>query len=451
MALSDSRWQRTLTLCALYVAQGVPWGFMLITLPAYLSYKYKVGDDEIGQLTAIILVPWSFKLIWAPLMDTYTIRSMGRRRPWIIGAELMMALTLLGFLFVGNPSENLKFILYMYFIHNCFASLQDVCTDALAVDILPANEQGQMNGLMWGSKLIGKGIGAWSLSLILNKWGMEACVAVQIAILLVIMLIPILMLEREGERRFPWSSGQASGSGASNMRNPREVFRAFIKAFSLTTTLVYALFTLSNLIGSGINEVITKTLYTQHLNPVWTDVEYSTASGLYSMGTIIIGAVLGGILGDRFGRRKILMFGFGGYGLVALIFAASPGMWNERWFAMTYLLSFETLNAIASVGFLSMAMRISWSSSAAIVFTTYMTLSNVSHVCGNWLAGPVRRMMTFPESGESANIVSYELSYCLVGIVTLLPLLLLVLVRTDQVDAATKVDSSARSSDAEEG
>jgi hypothetical protein len=145
------------------------------------------------------------------------------------------------------------------------------------------------------------------------------------------------------------------------------------------------------------------------------------------------------------------MFGFGGYGLVALIFAASPGMWNERWFAMTYLLSFETLNAIASVGFLSMAMRISWSSSAAIVFTTYMTLSNVSHVCGNWLAGPVRRMMTFPESGESANIVSYELSYCLVGIVTLLPLLLLVLVRTDQVDAATKVDSSARSSDAEEG
>ena len=62
MALSDSRWQRTLTLCALYVAQGVPWGFMLITLPAYLSYKYKVGDGEIGQLTAIILVPWSKKL-----------------------------------------------------------------------------------------------------------------------------------------------------------------------------------------------------------------------------------------------------------------------------------------------------------------------------------------------------------------------------------------------------
>ena len=93
MALTESRWQRVLMLCALYVAQGVPWGFMLITLPAYLAYKFEVSTGDIGELKAIILIPWSFKLIWAPIMESYTIRSMGRRRPWIIGAELMMALT----------------------------------------------------------------------------------------------------------------------------------------------------------------------------------------------------------------------------------------------------------------------------------------------------------------------------------------------------------------------
>ena len=37
------------------------------------GYNYNVGDDEIGKLKAIILVPWSFKLIWAPLMDTFTM------------------------------------------------------------------------------------------------------------------------------------------------------------------------------------------------------------------------------------------------------------------------------------------------------------------------------------------------------------------------------------------
>src|SRR5262245_3854727 len=110
MSLVESRWQRTLTLCALYVAQGVPWGFMLITLPAWLSYTFKVSDTEIGNLKAIILVPWSFKLIWAPIVDSVTIRSMGRRRPWILGAELMMAATLLGFIGLSDPKGQLNYI-----------------------------------------------------------------------------------------------------------------------------------------------------------------------------------------------------------------------------------------------------------------------------------------------------------------------------------------------------
>ena len=111
-------------------------------------------------------------------------------------------------------------------------------------------------------------------------------------------------------------------------------------------------------------------------------------------------------------------------------------MWNERWFTMSYILSYETFSAIASVGFLSMAMRISWTKSAAIVFTTYMTLSNVSHICGNWLAAPVRRLLTLSHYGESADIVSYELTFWFVGIVTLIPLLLLIFVRTEKIDRA---------------
>ena len=436
MAMADSRWQRIATLCALYVAQGVPWGFMLITLPAYLAYRYQIGEGEIGKLTAIILIPWSFKLIWAPLMDSFTIRSMGRRRPWIIGAELMMAVTLLGFVGLSDPSQQLRLILTMYFLHNCFASLQDVCTDALAVDILPREEQGRMNGLMWGSKLVGKGVGAWALSHVLNFGGIEACVAVQVVLLLGIMLVPMLILERSGEKRFPWSAGQASGAAGSTARNPGEVFGAWVRAFSITTTLAYIAFTLAKLIGVGINEVVTKTLYTQKLDPRWTDLEFSTVSGLYATGPIIVGAVLGGFLADRFGRRWILTIGFGGYGLVAIVFAACPGLWSERWFATSYVMSSETLNAVGSVGFLSMAMRISWTKAAATVFTTYLTLSNVSHVVGNLLAGPVLRMFIYPAYGESAEMVSYELTFWFVGLVTLSPLLLLILVRPEEVDRA---------------
>ena len=434
-------------LCGLYVAQGVPWGFMLITLPSYLAYNFQLGDDEIGQLKAIILIPWSFKLLWAPLMDTFTIPSMGRRRPWIIGSELLMALSLLGFIGLSNPSEQLRLILYMYFLHNCFASLQDVCTDALAVDVLPASEHGQTNGLMWGSKLVGKGIGAWGLSLVLNWGGLGACVAVQVVLLLAIMLLPLLILERKGEKRFPWSTGAAASEVVASVRNPREVLDSYKRAFSLLTTVMFFFFALVQGVGNGVAGVVTNTLYTQWLNPRWTDTDFSTVSGLYSTPLVILGAVFGGFLADRFGGRVILAVGSGGYGLVTLLFAATPGLWDQYWFSASYVLASESLNALASVGYLAVAMRISWTRSAAIVFTTYLTLGNVTHVFGNWLAGPVRELFMFSTtipvamqevSAEvlDANLSSYGFTFGFAGVITLLPLLMRFLVRPEEVDRA---------------
>ena len=43
----------------------------------------------------------------------------------------------------------------MIFLHNVFNSLQDVSVDALAVDLLPEDERGKANGLMFGSKYLG--------------------------------------------------------------------------------------------------------------------------------------------------------------------------------------------------------------------------------------------------------------------------------------------------------
>lgn len=434
MSLVESRWQRTLTFCGLYVAQGIPWGFMLITLPAYLAAHSQIGDGEIGRLKAIILVPWSFKLIWAPLVDSVTVRSMGRRRPWILFAEAMMAVTLLGFFGLRDLTSSLGFILAMYFVHNCFASLQDLCTDALAIDVIPFREQGRMNGLMWGSKLVGKGIAAWGLSIVLNAYGLRTCIAVQIALLLGIMLIPTFLLERPGEKRFPWSAGQAQAVDVSSVRSPWAVLKEVWRGFSLVTTGVYIAFTLLMLLASGTNEVVTNTLFIQFLDPAWTDVEYSRASGLYATGPIILGSIMGGVLSDRFGRRPILIAGMVGYGLAAITFALSRGMWNERWFSMGYLLSCETLAAVTSVGFLSMAMRISWTTAAATVFTTYMTLSNLSHVVGNWLAGPVREALKFGSESPAANMRSYELTFAAVAVASVVPLLLLIWVSPDEVD-----------------
>lgn len=434
MALSNRRWQRLTTLCALYVAQGVPWGFMAIALVAFLTAR-GVTDEQAGELTALVLLPWTFKLIWAPLIDSVTIRSMGKRRPWIILAELMMAVTLLGMLALGDLTQELQLLGWMFFLHNCFASLQDVCTDAMAVDVLPFNEQAQANGLMWGSKLIGKGAGAAVFAWIMVEWGFSAAVLLQFVLLLAIMLFPLMIVERPGERRFPWSRGAAVFTEETrNVRNPKEIVRDLFRGFSLQATFVFVLFTVVKLVASGVNEIVTKTLYTQQLG--WDAVEFSRVAGLYAIAPILAGAAAGGFLANRFGRRTIITVGFGGYAATACAFALCRDLWTAEWFATSYLLVTEGFLTMGSVGFLSMAMRITWTKSAATMFTVYMTLSNVGHVVGNKLAGPVRGHLNYAET------------FWFVALGSLLPLLLLLRVDPAQVDvwkfARPEVDAEER-------
>ena len=475
LTLSESRSCRLSTFCALYVAQGIPWGFMLISLPAYLASEFQLDDTEIGNLKAIILIPWSFKLIWAPIMDNFTIRSMGKRRPWIIGAEILMAASLLTLMGLGDLSEKMRLLLWIYLIHNCFSSLQDVCTDALAVDMLPPEEQGLTNGLMWGSKLVGKGLGAGGLSWVLSNYNLEACVAIQIVLLLGIMCFPLFVLERPGDRRFPWSDPVPSNaiqedesswknevtlSDSESEDSSVQVFKAqdipesedpqsidwsqffndYVRAFRLRTTAACLFFSVIMSVGYGVFETATTTLYTQELG--WSDVEYSSVAGTFSVPLVILGTLVGYLIVDRLNSRKLILYiGFGGLGLTSLVFAMSSGMWQSGKFAGSYLVLTEGFQCIASIGFLAMSMRITWTAAAATVFTTFMPMSNVSHVFGNWFAGRFREWVLSGELEVASVMTSYQYTILFVGLVSLLPLLLVPLMNPPEVDLAKQEDS----------
>jgi PAT family beta-lactamase induction signal transducer AmpG len=429
MALSNSRAQRMSMLCAMYVAQGLPWGFMLNTVVSYITDDDEtVTATEIGRLTAMILYPWTFKLVWAPLIDSMTVRSMGRRRPWIIGAQLMMAVSLLMLLMLGDLTENIALLGWMFFLHNCFASLQDVATDALAIDVLPVHEQGRVNGLMWASKLLGKGVGTAAGGWLIAYYGFSAAILAQFVSLLLIMLFPLLMLERPGERRFPWSVGKASESGGTaSVRNPVTVAGDLMKGFSLRSTALFIIFGVTAVVGWGLVEVLTKPLYTQDLD--WTAKEYSYWTGA-AVFPELLGAVLGGLLADRFGRRIVITIGFGAYGLLAILYGTQPEMWRESWFSTAFLCLNPGCIAMGAVGFNSMGMQLAWTRASATMFTIYMTLSNVGHVLGNELFGPLR---------DSLELTFQNILF-VGGVCMLAPLVLLPLIQPAQVARAREED-----------
>ena len=130
---------------------------------------------------------------------------MGRRRPWILAAQTGMILFLSAILLVPDPASNVMLVSIMFCVYNIFTSLQDVSTDALAVDILRPSEIEQVNSYMFTSKSIGGIIGGAGIGSVINILGIKGSIVLQIPILIAIMLVPIFMTERPGEKRFPWS------------------------------------------------------------------------------------------------------------------------------------------------------------------------------------------------------------------------------------------------------
>ena len=442
MALADNRAQRISTLCALYLAQGIPWGFMTITLANFLSSQ-GLTSQQVGELTATTLLPWTFKVIWAPVIDSLQLKSMGKRRPWILLAQLLMTLSLLAILWVEpymfgdniDIETSYRYLLVIFFIHNMFAVLQDVCTDALAVDILPVNEQGRVNGLMWASKLLGLGGGGALLATIMHEYGIRGAVIAQMLTLFVIMLFPLFFIERKGEKRFPWSKGDVdSDQPIPNIatRPIGEIVRDLMLGFSLRTTATYSLMILVSLIGWGVMETVLKTICNQQIG--WSAQHTSHVMG-YAVIPECIVAIAAGWLGDRYGRKMFMTIGLVGYGILSIAFACLVNQWGaglettiavdgvwDNYIVWIYTVSYRALLAVFVVNYLADSMKMSWTNSSATMFTIYMTLSNIGHVIGNFSAGTVETAF-----GASNTFI-------VMGILTAATSLLLLFVNADDVE-----------------
>src|SRR5688572_32446086 len=86
-ALSEKSTLRYFSFAALYIAQGIPEGLTYYAIPAWMAMNGK-SATEIGGFIAVIGIPWSFKILVAPLMDRFTYLPMGRRRPWVLFGQL---------------------------------------------------------------------------------------------------------------------------------------------------------------------------------------------------------------------------------------------------------------------------------------------------------------------------------------------------------------------------
>ncbi|MCK5348621.1 MAG: MFS transporter, partial [Desulfobacula sp.] len=143
-------------------SSGFPFYIIKDVLKLWMT-ESGVDLATIGLFSALGL-PYTLKFVWSPLMDGYVPRFLGRRRGWILIAQigLMVSIALIG---QFDPSKSLFWIVFMALCINFFGASQDIALDAFRREYLTSDE-------------LGFGTGVW-----MNAWRLGMYVSIGIALL----------------------------------------------------------------------------------------------------------------------------------------------------------------------------------------------------------------------------------------------------------------------------
>ncbi|HIE33136.1 MAG TPA: MFS transporter, partial [Thermodesulfobacteriaceae bacterium] len=177
-------YRKMMVVALLYLAEGLPFGFVYVTLPVYLRSE-GVNLIEIGLLSLAGL-SWSLKPLWAPLVDRY-----GRKYHWMVGALLSLGLSV-ALLSLVPPAGKL-YILFVFLCTLSSATL-DIAVDGYTIELLTEEELGPGNGVRVSAyrvAMIGSGGGLVALSHFLGfKPAFLALTVVFLALAGLVLILP---------------------------------------------------------------------------------------------------------------------------------------------------------------------------------------------------------------------------------------------------------------------
>lgn len=137
-ARNSTSW-RLVIILILGFASGLPLALTGQSLQAWLTVE-NVDISTIGFFSLVGL-PYTFKFLWAPLMDRFELPFLGRRRGWLVLSQIAIAGALV-LMSTFSPSQNTQAIALLAVLVAFLSASQDVVIDAYRTDILDPSERG---------------------------------------------------------------------------------------------------------------------------------------------------------------------------------------------------------------------------------------------------------------------------------------------------------------------
>lgn len=393
---NNSRYAIPALASILYFSQGFPFGVVSETINLYLSFS-KVDLGTIGVIGSVGII-WTFKFLWAPLVDT-----IGTYRMWMFGGLVVLSLSLfaLGIL----PPASLPFWIALVLLVAASAT-QDIAIDATAIRITPARLLGVVNSARVAAFRVAMIAAGGGMAVIAGVLGWRSTFFIAASVPLVILAILVFAAPHE--------------SGTSETReNPlRAVFHWLRRPGAMALLAVILLYRL------GDNAMLAM------IRPYWvsrgfTVAEVGNVTTTLGMICTIAGAIAGGAFITRYGiYRGLVTLGAlqllsnFAYALVATTDAGRPALYGAA--------VIETFcGGLGTAAFLSFLMDICDRENAA---TEYALLSAFFGV---------GRTVAISLSGYLAQNLGFASYYWLTAALALPGLALLPLIRARLSGAAT--------------
>lgn len=281
-------------------ASGLPLYLLLNLVPAWLKTE-GLSLRAIGAF-ALIQFPYTWKFLWAPLLDRYGILPwLGRRRSWMLVSQIGL---LAGIAWLGqlSPVEHLPVVVGLTAVIAFLSATQDIALDAFRREILPDHELGLGNAIHVNAYRIA-GLVPGSLSLILADrlpWD-------QVFLITALFMLP-------GVAMTVWVREPLVAAGTPRTLRDAvlEPFQEFFGRHGVRSALLVLAFLFFYKLGDSLCTALATPFY---LDMGYTKTDIGIVAKNAGLWPMVIGGILGGIWMLKLGINRALWI----FGVVQLV------------------------------------------------------------------------------------------------------------------------------------
>jgi PAT family beta-lactamase induction signal transducer AmpG len=373
-SIKEALFNRRMLICVFTgFTSGLPLYLLIQMVPAWLRSE-GVGLAEIGFFT-LVGMPYTWKFLWSPIMDRYTLPFLGRRRGWMLVSQvaLMLSIAAMGWF---QPALQIWTIAYLAAAVAFFSASQDIVLDAYRRELLPDAELGIGNAIHVQTYRLA-GLVPGSLALILSDHLPWHKVFFIVALFMLVGIVLTLVIdEAQASPKVPKTLTEAVV----------EPFREFVTRKGLVAAMTILSFMFLYKLGDNMATALQTPFF---IDLGFTRTQIGSIAKFSSLIAAIVGGLGGGIVMIKLGiNRALWIFGVVQFASI-LGFAALSEIGPNPW-ALGVVVAFEYLGVgVGTAAFTAFIARETNPAFAATQFALFTALAALPRTIANALTGVI--------------------------------------------------------------